>query len=313
MTQEAVTRSVAYLESNEALHSLKLDPYWPKWDSPWWHMTLLWELGLADRIPDSIARGMIETLNSHYLRFFPTSAEGLPEGADPYRHVACHCALGTIYQVLDACGVSVDKELPWLRPWFLKYQLPDGGLNCDEKACSKPLPKSSVVSTLPPLEAILFCTHPPFTAEEESFLDRGASYLIAHKLFRSANGDKVIDQDWLKLCFPRFYEYDILRGLYFLKRWAEVRKRPAPAEAVGEAMDILQLRFPDGELKVERAVWENEKTLVIGADGRWNSGCNHPASSFELLRQIGRVGQSAPILDRRWKEVLAVEIPATIR
>ncbi|MEK7388326.1 MAG: hypothetical protein AAB036_01365 [Elusimicrobiota bacterium] len=313
LMDEAIANSVGTLNSEEASRALDRDPYWPKWDSPWWHMTLLWELGLADQIPGSIVRKMIKTLNSHYLRFFPTAADGLPEGADPYRHVACHCALGTIYQVLDACGISVDEELPWLRPWFLKYQLPDGGLNCDEKAYSKRAPKSSVVSTLPPLEAILFCTRRPFTAEEESFLDRGAAYLIAHKLFRSANGNKVIDQAWLKLCFPRFYEYDILRGLHFLKRWADIRKRPAPTYAVGEAMDILRLRFPDGELKVERAVWESEKTLMIGADGRWSSGCSQPASSFELLRQVGRGGQRAPILDRIWKDILTGEVPAAIR
>jgi hypothetical protein len=39
-----------------------------------------------------------------------------------------------------------------MRPWLRQYQLPDGGLNCDEAACVKSL-KSSMVSTLPPLEA----------------------------------------------------------------------------------------------------------------------------------------------------------------
>lgn len=303
---EPVALSIAYLGSEEAKRSLECDPYWPKWNSPWWHMTLLWELGLADRIPKSIVQQMVETLNGHYLRFFPTSSEELPEGADPYRHVACHCALGTMYQVLDACGNAVDDDLPWMRPWFLKYQLPDGGLNCDEKAYSKPTPKSSIVSTLPPLEAILLCTRRPFTADEESFLDRGAAYLIAHKLFRRAgDGARVIDQDWIKPCFPRFYEYDILRGLHFLARWAEIRKRSLPTAAMEEAMGLLRDRFPDGEVKVERAAWENEKTLAIGVDGHWSRGCSEPASSFELLRQAGAAGRSAPALTRSWEDIRA--------
>ena len=55
----------------------------------------------------------------------------VPGGADPHRDVSCHCALGSIHQVLAACGVDVDRALPWIRPWFVRYQMADGGLNCD--------------------------------------------------------------------------------------------------------------------------------------------------------------------------------------
>ena len=245
--------SVAYLSSEQALRSIAQDPYWPKWDSPWWHMMLLWELGLVKKIPDVAIRGMIQALNTHYERFLPIRIEEIPVGRDKIRHFPCHCGLGTIYQVLFAYGVDVDSELPWIRPWLLKYQLPDGGLNCDESAYvgSK---KSSIVSTLPPLEAVLFCTSRPLSDEESAFLDRGAQYLVAHKLFRSANGErKVINTDWLKLCFPRFYEYDVLRGLTFLIRWSQVRCKPIPLEAISEVLDMLHDRFQ--MVKSSRNVW----------------------------------------------------------
>lgn len=310
MTEEAVALTVSYLGSGEAQESLERDPYWPKWDSPWWHMTLLWELGLASRIPGAIVRKMVQALDVHYLRFFPTAATGLPEGKDPYRHVPCHCALGTIYQVLAACGVPVDEELPWLRPWFLEYQLPDGGLNCDERAYMKPVPKSSIVSTLPPLEAILLCTSRSFTAQEGAFLDRGARYLMAHRLFRSATkSDRIINQGWLKPCFPRFYEYDILRGLRFLTRWSEIRGKPLASDAAAEGVQILRSRFPDGTINVERTVRDDEKTLALRADGQWSPGCSEPASSFDLLRQVGRTGEPSPVLTTFWEEVLAATRP----
>lgn len=35
-------------------------------------MTLLWELGLAARVPERAAREMTAALNAHYLRFFPS-------------------------------------------------------------------------------------------------------------------------------------------------------------------------------------------------------------------------------------------------
>ena len=37
-------------------------------------------------------------------------------------------------QIIAACGVEVDRALPWARPWFVRYQMSDGGLNCDSDA-----------------------------------------------------------------------------------------------------------------------------------------------------------------------------------
>ena len=64
--------------------------------------------------------------------------------------------------------------------------------------------KSSIVSTLPPLEAILWHTDREFTEQEAVFLDEGARYLIEHRLVCSKQNGNVIDTDWLKPCFPRF-------------------------------------------------------------------------------------------------------------
>ena len=45
--EREVELSIAYLASPDALASLEADTYWPKWDSPWWHMVLLRERGQA--------------------------------------------------------------------------------------------------------------------------------------------------------------------------------------------------------------------------------------------------------------------------
>src|SRR4051794_38584920 len=107
--EKLVEETVAYLGSQEALESVRLDPYWPKWDSPWWRMTLLWELGLAARIPASIAGCMAERIDEHYFHGFPT--KDYPAGLDPRTQILCPCAIGTIMQVLQACGLSPS---PWL-------------------------------------------------------------------------------------------------------------------------------------------------------------------------------------------------------
>jgi len=41
---DTVKKSRSYLSTLPALQSIERDPYWPKWDSPWWHMVLLHEM-----------------------------------------------------------------------------------------------------------------------------------------------------------------------------------------------------------------------------------------------------------------------------
>ncbi len=297
-----VGRSVEYLASDQAEDSIRQDPYWPKWDSPWWHMTLLWELGLAELIPRNSVEAMVDAFRSRYLTFFPLRFDLLPPEVDTHRHVVCHCAAGTMYQVLSACEVEVDEELPWMRPWFFRYQLPDGGLNCDEEAYTKPTPKSSIVSTLPPLEAVLFSNGRHFNFEEVEFLDRGAEYLIDHRLYRSLTSGEVINPDWLDLCFPRFYMYDVLRGLRFLARWAVVRGRKLPETLVDEASEAIRKSLTAGGLVPGRRPWIGETTLMLGEGGEWLDG---PESSFPLLEVVSRTDAVSPALTRLWEAVEA--------
>lgn len=59
-------------------------------------------------------------------------------------------------------------------------------------------------------------------------------------------------ENWAKLCFPRFYFYDVLRGLSALLTWAEKTERAIPLDAVREVVSSLNERFPDGLVKNER-------------------------------------------------------------
>jgi hypothetical protein len=300
--EDEVGRSVEYLASDLAQDSIRQDPYWPKWDSPWWHMTLLWEMGLAELIPRNAVEVMVDAFRSWYLTFFPLRFDLLPPEVDTRRQALCHCAAGTMYQVLSACEVEVDVEVPWMRPWFFRYQLPDGGLNCDEEAYTKPTPKSSIVSTLPPLEAVLFSTGRDFTFEEVEFLDRGAEYLIDHRLYRSVSSGEVTVPDWLDLCFPRFYMYDVLRGLRFLARWAVVRRKSLPETLVAEASEAIRKSLTADGLVPARRPWIGETTLMLGEDGEWSKG---PESSFPLLEAVSRTDAVSPTLTQLWEAVEA--------
>lgn len=303
MFDQEIAASRAYLESAAARESLAADPYWPKWDSPWWHVTLLHELGRADAVPRPAAEALFEAIQAKYLRFFPSPSEPLPPGKDGARDVLCHCAIGNVVPALEACGVDVEGRAPWLRAWLLRYQLPDGGLNCDEAAHAAGGP-SSVQSTVPALEAVLALRRPP-RPEEERFLDRGAAYLIERRLARRRRDGRPMDPDFLRVCFPRFYDYDVLRGLSFLAGWSRRLGRRVPREAVAEDVAALRARFPDGVVRVERPGLPGVGTLRLGREG-WSRG---PESPFPLLEACRRPGAAQEALSRAWAAALDVLDP----
>ena len=299
----AIADSVAYLSSPEALESIRQNPYWPKWNSPWWHMALLHEMGLSGRIPNSAIAAMREALDTQFLHFFPVREEELPPGKDMHRDVCCHCGLGTLHQILDSRGVAVLQEHPWIGDWYLKYGLSDGGFNCSPEACRTGNPPSSIVGTIPILEALLVSRERPLSADLERVLDRGAECLISRELRKGSHPEEVLDEeDWLKPGFPRFYLYDVLRGLSFLVRWAELRKRALPAQAVFEVVRHLSESCPEGQVTIRRDCTDGIRTLKRDKGENWS--WPHPASRFRLLDEVSRVGEESPFLTSHWQRTL---------
>ena len=302
MIERWVAVSTAYLASKKAMDSLAQDPYWPKWDSPWWHMTLLWEMGRADAIPKETAEAMLSAMEAKYPRYFPNPREPLPPGKDYHRDGLCHCGLGNMYQTLAACGLDLDHRAPWMRAWFLHYQLPDGGLNCDDKVYEKG-GASSIQSTLPVLEAVLAAGR-PLTPYEEHFVDLGAEYLLERKLaFRRKDG-QLMDPRFLDIGFPRFYDYDVLRGLSFISEWSRLRRRLVPRRAVSWIFDSMNDRFPDARVRVEKEnLTATETSLNLGADGKWVRG---KSTSFPLLDAVRKVGAPCEPLSAQWEKIKKV-------
>jgi hypothetical protein len=307
--ENTIEASIAYLKSDEMVRSLEANAYWPKWNSPWWHMTLLHEMGLASRIPEIAVQKMVDRLKKSPITIFPVHPHENPDSLDLSLNAHCHCALGNIYQTLAAAQVDVEHELPWMRKWFLRYQLSEGGLNCDESAYidgKVPAP-NSIVGTISPLEAVLFHTARAFTDDEIGFLDLGAKNLIERKLmYATPNNPSELDDetDWLKLCFPRFYLYDVLRGLNLLLNWALLRKRPLPKHAVDEVVSFLKKRYPDGKIFLKRRSYEGTGTISQSEAGEWKR--NQSASFFPLLDQLSAVDSFSPHLTKQWEDALGL-------
>ena len=300
--EDGIADSVRYLESAAALRSIGEDTYWPKWNSPWWHMLLLWELGEARQIPVRIARAMVDGLNALPIKIFPIHPGDTPPGVDVHRGSSCHCALGSMYQVLASCGIDVDTELPWAKPWFLRYQMSDGGFTCDGDAYLASECPSSMVGSIAPFEAMLLGEWAP---EQRAFLERGAMFLIRRKLtlgsdtiFNAAERDAA--PAWRQPCFPRLYFYDVLRGLSALVRWAEKAGTTLPIEAIDGVMMHISTTFPDGVIRVQRRAYEQPTTLARRTDGTWH---REPASRFPLLEATSIVGEPCEVLTNQWNQI----------
>ena len=290
-----IETSVAYLGSDAARRSVEADTYWPKWDSPWWHMLLLFELGEARRIPARIVDDMVRGLDALPLHIFPIHPADSPPGTDKSRGSSCHCALGSIHQVLTACGVDVAAALPWVEPWFARYQMADGGANCDETAYLVDECASSMVGTIAGFEAML-------AREPSDHVERAAGFLIERRLMHgSPSRHNAEERDaapsWLLPCFPRFYFYDVLRGLAALVRWADGRARPLPVDAVAGVVAHLVAAFPDGVVRLQRQPYAGKRTLTRVGDA-WVRG--EPATTFPLLDATSALGRACPVLTRQW-------------
>lgn len=301
--------SLDYLGSAEALHAIETDAYWPKWHGPWWHMLLLHEMGLTDQIPETMVRSFVASLNRIPIKHFPIHPEDLPEGVDPYRGTPCHCQLGNVYQVLAAWGINVDKEVPWIRPWFYRYQMPDGGLNCDNAAYSvrDEIP-SSMVGTIAAFEAVLLYTPKPWSAEAREFVTRGAQFLISRKLMLGSATkhnaeERESAKDWLQLCFPRFYLYDVLRGLNALLLWSEIAEQTIPGEAIAEVVAHMSERFSDGKVTIGRHCYAGTGTIIQAPSGEWLR--RQPATFFPLLTSVSEIGCVSPFLSQQWASAQA--------
>ncbi|MHC0038709.1 hypothetical protein [Pseudoneobacillus sp. C159] len=287
--QYAIEDSIKFLESYPDLPIERSGTSRRKWDGFWWHMATLYEMGEVKLIPKSAIAKAKYILEAQTWPIFIKSDEDQPSTEiDNMKMDCCHCELAVFYMILMDYGCDLDKELPWIREWFLKHQLPDGGLNCEPDAYTHSN-KSSIISTLPPLEAILWYTNRNFTKEEALFLDQGAGYLIEHRLVYSKQTGEIIDKEWLKPCFPRFFEYDILRGMSFLVEWSRRRNKPLPADLLREGIQLLDSHVEATGIRVGRQVFDPM--------GPWGG------HTFVLLEAVSGIGHVSPFLNKQFNGI----------
>jgi hypothetical protein len=107
-------------------------------------------------------------------------------------------------------------------------------------------------------------------------------------------------EGWIQMCFPRYYLYDVLRGLNAITIWAERTKQTIPNEAIEDVVTFLSHRFPDGNILIERQAYAGARSLLPLPSGQWTRG---PATSFPLLEKVSLLNEVSPFLSQQWARI----------
>lgn len=147
-------------------------------------------------------------------------------------------------------GYGNDPRVRKALEWLVKIQNADGGWLCPYWKAHVRDKHGCFYGTICPLEAFSEVGKEHLTSEMKETIERGAEFMLMHRLFRADHHNyKVINEAWLKLSFPWFYGYNILRGLDVLTKLGYVND-----ERLGDAVEVLlQKRQNNGTWFLESA------------------------------------------------------------
>jgi hypothetical protein len=106
-----------------------------------------------------------------------------------------------------------DEHTEELAARLVAWQWPDGGWNCDKHPEAS---HSSFHESLIPLRALAL--HARMTGNRQSAIaaTRAAEIFLKRHLFRRQSDGRVIHSDFLRLCYPSYWHYNVLSGLKVL-------------------------------------------------------------------------------------------------
>jgi len=292
------------------------NPYHPKYKTTYWQIMILGQLGI-DKSHERVQRSCEFILNlqleeggfSSYTRKralaeydWMRSRAALKEKLIPDPEswtqslVIEHqysCLTGNVCAALLRVGYDTDSRLKKALNWLVKIQNRDGGWLCPYWKAHIKDTHSCFYGTICPLEAFSEVSNENRTLEMRLAIERGAEFLLMHRLFKADHhGYRVINRQWLKLSFPWFYGYNVLRGLSVLTKLGYTED-----ERLKDALELLlQKRRKDGTWLLENAPMGRMQANIetVGKPSKW--------ITLNALRVLKRLNETK---NEQLKEVLA--------
>jgi hypothetical protein len=174
-----------------------------------------------------------------------------------------------------AIGSYFKKPNDALANQLLGEQLEDGGWNCEAPPFLSPKRppsrRSSFHTTICVLEGLLeYERAGRKSAAVTKARKRAENYLLERRMFRSLRTGEVIDKRWLRISFPTFWHYDLLRGLDYLRN-AGIK----PDSRVSDAIEtVIERRHQNGRWPLNLLHPEHIPLAMetgVGGASRWNT------------------------------------------
>ncbi len=235
--------------------------YQPKWTSSHYTLLDLKNLGISPR----------NKLIADTLAMIFSEKKGADGGIYPIGTVQASdvCINGMVLNYASYFKVN-EAHLRSLVDFLLSEQMKDGGFNCLSN--TKGAIHSSLHSTLSVLEGILEYETNGYTYRLHD-LQRAAAeareFMLIHKLFRSHKTGLIIKPEFLKLCYPCRWHYDILKAMdYFFS--ARIKYDPR----MNDALDNITKKRTVAENWKLAAAYPGQihfKMEKAGEPSRWNT------------------------------------------
>lgn len=249
------------IESEKAQLMIERDVYWPKWDSPWWYMLLLDETSRLSEVPVPVFKELLTCADRQFLKIFPVREEDVDGPVNGHTEVMCFCFFGGLMKLASKLDFDVFAHLPWAKDWVTRYQLPDGGYNCDESVYTGS-GRSSIISTVVMLEGMIeYARYSPQPDIFAANMQKAVSYLLKHQIYLTSAGKEIEGVNWDKIIFPRFYEYDFLRGLEAVFDFLLFSGKKVRGIAIEKAVNLLKGKIAAGLNHSEKQWLSEEKTI----------------------------------------------------
>jgi hypothetical protein len=235
--------------------------YQPKWTSTHYTLLDLKNLGISRTVTE------IRQTISMILK----EEKGRDGGMNPSRTIGQSdvCVNGMTLNYASYFGAK-ESDLRSIVDFILSQHMKDGGFNCRLNRAGAT--HSSMHTTICTLEGFREYIKDGYTyraAEVQAAEQQAGEFLLQHKLFRSHRTGEVIDEKMLRLSYPSYWHYDILRALdYFQDAGIDFDTR------MQDALDvIIRKRLADGTWPVQaKHAGQNHFHMEkVGKPSRWNT------------------------------------------
>jgi len=304
IVESKVVERILSKQNPDGYWGTSIQPYHPKYKSSYWQIMMLGQLGMDksdERVQNAcdyifhfqLAEGGFSSYSKKEasIEYHRLNMKAIAKGKSlPERKVWMQsfiteheysCLTGNMVAALIRLGYKEDPRVKKALDWLISIQNEDGGWLCPYWRAHIKDTHSCFYGTICPLEAFSEVPEAERSNEMKRAVERGAEFLLMHRLFKADHHNfQIINPQWLKLGFPWFYGYDILRGLVILTKLGYIKD-----ERLNDAIEILlEKQQPNGKWILESApagrMWINIEAK--GQPSKWIT-----LNALRVLKNMG--------------------------